>query len=67
MEYTVVGTFKRKRKDCEGETQDCKNYTEAVILQAEWKRSGKYKSVIVVRNDKQQGGYICQRKRQKQY
>lgn len=51
MEYTVVGTFRRKRKDCEGETQDCKTYTEALIVREEWKRSGKYKSVIIVRKE----------------
>lgn len=51
MGYTVVGTFKRSCKDCEGETQDCKSYTEALVVKEEWKRSNKYKAVIIVRKE----------------
>jgi len=51
MKYCVVGTFKRKRKDCEGETQDCESYSEALRVKEEWKRSNKYKAVIIVNMD----------------
>ena len=51
MKYTVVGTFKRSRKDCEGETQDCESYAAAVELQGEWRKSGKYKRVCIVKSE----------------
>lgn len=52
MKYTVVGTFRRARKDCEGETQDCENYSAALQVKAEWKKSKKYKRVLIAKNER---------------
>lgn len=51
MRYIVVGTFRRVRKDCEGETQDCENFSEALRVKAEWKKSNKYKKILIAKNE----------------
>lgn len=51
VKYKVIGDFKRPRKDHNGETQDCENYSEALRVKAEWLRSKKYKDVYIVRNE----------------
>lgn len=50
--FVVVGTFKKIKKDQEGETQDCKNYKDALKLKEEWKRSNKYKEIFILNKDK---------------
>lgn len=50
MKYIVVGTFKRTHKDCEGETQECETYREAVELKKLWQQSKKYKKVCIVKD-----------------
>lgn len=49
MKYTVIGTFRRARRDCEGETQDCESYAAAAALRIEWRKSNKYKKVWIVK------------------
>ncbi len=51
MKYIVVGTFRRAHKDCEGETQVCNSYAEALAVKEEFKNNKKYKKVIIVRDD----------------
>ena len=51
MRYKVIGDFKRPRKDHNGETQDCENYSEALRVKAEWLRSKKYKDVYIERDE----------------
>ena len=49
--YVVVGNLKRARKDCDGETQNCETYEEALKVKEEWKRSNKYKEVFIEKMD----------------
>lgn len=45
--YVVIGYFRQLHKDCEGETQECETYMEALELKAEWKKEQKYKDVYI--------------------
>lgn len=51
MKYTVIGTFKRSRNDCEGETKTVEGYAAALTLRDEWKKSSKYKKVFIVKDE----------------
>lgn len=49
--FDVVGTFRQAHKDCEGDTQRCNSYDEALKLKEEWKKEKKYKDVFIVKVD----------------
>lgn len=45
--YVVIGNFRHPHKDCEGETQECETYMEALKVREEWKKERKYKEVYI--------------------
>ena len=49
--FIVIGTFRRARKDQEGETQNCETYAAAVKLRDEWRKSNRYKQVFIVKDE----------------
>lgn len=49
MRYIVVGTFRRARNDQEGKTRLCENYAAADRIRKEWKKSNKYKRVLIAK------------------
>lgn len=49
--YIVVGTFWRSRNDQEGEARLCENYAAALQLREEWKKSNKYKKIVIAKKE----------------
>ena len=45
--YVVIGNFRQPHKDCEGETQECETYMEALRVKREWEKERKYKEVYI--------------------
>lgn len=45
--YVVIGNFRQPHKDCEGESQECETYMEALQVRAEWEKEQKYKEVFI--------------------